>query len=414
MKAEQAAVKVNNIGVPGQQGFGIGVCPGPLPEGMSGMADFNDPASDFYGNYTYLDGSVMVWIPAFYYKIGTGENGEAKHFIDVVPTSFFEGIESANSAGYALHRAFYDGGKSHTGVFVDKFLCSDNYGVASSLKNGKPLSTYSGHNPIGSLQGKPTNAYFGTIQAAKTRGLNFFVNSRFIFSALALLSVAHGQAPKSTEFCGWFSAEYNHPKGCNTGLRDVRDSDVIYQGDGYGTCGLTGSGSEFNRTTHNGQNSGVADLNGLMWEVSPGITFDGENYRVIHTEACMKDLTAGITKNTDLWGSKGIKNNYELLLPDSEFELEDGYSRYGYTLNTLSEESSGTGWKLTGLGIALAGGDPNPALSGYFWNYPSKGMCPISGGTWNNGSNAGVWAFNLSDGRGNSNSDVGFRSALYL
>jgi len=37
-------------------------------------------------------------------------------------------------------------------------------------------------------------------------------------------------------------------------------------------------------------------------------------------------------------------------------------------------------------------------------------MCPISGGNWNNGSNAGVWAFNLNNVRSNSNYNVGFRS----
>jgi hypothetical protein len=37
-------------------------------------------------------------------------------------------------------------------------------------------------------------------------------------------------------------------------------------------------------------------------------------------------------------------------------------------------------------------------------------MCPISGGNWNNTSNAGVWAFNLNNVRGNSNNNVGFRS----
>lgn len=37
-------------------------------------------------------------------------------------------------------------------------------------------------------------------------------------------------------------------------------------------------------------------------------------------------------------------------------------------------------------------------------------MCPISGGNWNNGSNAGIWAFNLNNVRGNSNNNVGFRS----
>lgn len=37
-------------------------------------------------------------------------------------------------------------------------------------------------------------------------------------------------------------------------------------------------------------------------------------------------------------------------------------------------------------------------------------MCPISSGNWNNGSNAGVWAFNLNNARSNSNNNVGFRS----
>ena len=37
-------------------------------------------------------------------------------------------------------------------------------------------------------------------------------------------------------------------------------------------------------------------------------------------------------------------------------------------------------------------------------------MCPISGGNWNNASNAGVWALNLNNVRGNTNNNVGFRA----
>ncbi len=37
-------------------------------------------------------------------------------------------------------------------------------------------------------------------------------------------------------------------------------------------------------------------------------------------------------------------------------------------------------------------------------------MCPILGGNWNNGTNAGVWALNLNNERGNSNNNVGFRA----
>ena len=37
-------------------------------------------------------------------------------------------------------------------------------------------------------------------------------------------------------------------------------------------------------------------------------------------------------------------------------------------------------------------------------------LCAISGGNWNNGSSAGVWALNLNNVRGNSNNNVGFRA----
>lgn len=37
-------------------------------------------------------------------------------------------------------------------------------------------------------------------------------------------------------------------------------------------------------------------------------------------------------------------------------------------------------------------------------------MCPIAGGNWNNSSNAGVWALNLNNARGNSNNNVGLRA----
>ena len=37
-------------------------------------------------------------------------------------------------------------------------------------------------------------------------------------------------------------------------------------------------------------------------------------------------------------------------------------------------------------------------------------LCAISGGNWNNAGNAGVWALNLNNDRGNSNNNIGFRA----
>jgi len=402
--------EINDIGVPGRQGFGAGVCPGPLPTGMTGIGDFTDPASDTYGNYIFSDGSVMVWIPAFYYKIY-----KISMDFDIKPFAHFADVATANAAGYALPRAFYDGGTVQTGVFVDKYICSNNSGVASSLKNGNPLSTYRSHNPINALKGNPDNAYYGTISAAKTRGDDFFVNSRFIFAALALLSLAHAEAALDATWCGWHHPEHNFPKGCNNwNLGDHYDSDVRYGSDGYSSCAKTGSANHFSRTTHNGQNCGVADLNGCMWEVTPGVTSDGKGLYSLKPETRMKDVTGGVSAQTDLWGPKGLKKNYDHVAASGDFEIPKGYSRFGGQLNTISGDTEGTGWQLTGMGIALPGDNKDTRLSGALWNYPEKGMCPISGGYWDYGSGAGVWAFTLSNVRGYSSNGVGFRSALYL
>jgi len=189
---------VNNIGIPGQPGFGVGICPGPLPAGMGGISGYADPLSNSYGNYRFSDGSEMVWIPAFYYKWGTGANGLAINAVDIKPFSQYASVADAAAAGYALHRAFYDGGAIQLGVFVDKYQCSNNAGIASSIKNGNPLSSAAAHNPFAGLTGAPANFYYGAIAAAKTRGANFFCNSRFIFAALAMLAYAHGQSSTNT------------------------------------------------------------------------------------------------------------------------------------------------------------------------------------------------------------------------
>ena len=277
------------IGIAGQQGFGVGLYPAALPTGFSVMVGTADPASDNYGNYQFTDGSVMCWIPKFYYRIGSAASPLYARFaanaIDIAAASAFADTAAANSAGYALHRAFIDGGVEQPGFFVDKYQCSNNSGVASSLKNGNPLSTASAHNPIASLTGNgqtPTNTYGGCVAAAKTRGNDFHCISRFQWAALALLATAHGQAASAATYCAWYDGTLatNFPKGNNNNaLKDANDTSVVWQSDGYSNCGKTGSagygggaGNVFAKSTHNGQNCGVADLNGNLWEVSLGMT----------------------------------------------------------------------------------------------------------------------------------------------
>lgn len=270
----------NSIGIAGRQGFAVGICPA-LPAGYSPLFGHTDPASDNYGNYQYSDGSVMVWIPAFYYRIGHANSPNfgryAGNAIDIAAYSAFADVAAANAAGYALHRAFYDAGAIQPGFFIDKFQPSNNGGVASSIRNGNPLSTSAVHNPIGSLTGLVAgdNIYGGVFKAAKTRGTQFFPAMRYQLAALALLATAHGQASTTSAHCAWYDNTLvsNFPKGNNNNaLKDSNDATVTYVSDGYPNSGKTGSGSPFAKTTHNGQPCGVADLNGNLWEVSPGLT----------------------------------------------------------------------------------------------------------------------------------------------
>ncbi len=278
---------INGIGVPGQAGFGVGVCPDNLlPAGFTPLSGHNVLADDNYGNYQFSDGSIMCYVPKFYYKIGTGSNGLDVNVIDIKPGSAYNFTSLAGADGYALPRAFIDGGIERHGFFVDKYKCSKRslgtgY-VASSIANALPLSTSSVHNPIADLTACAGNYYHEAINAAHARdGVDgavnatsiFFVKSQFIQAALAILSMAHGQASGSTTYCAWYDATYNYPKGCNNNaLGDTDDGTVTYTSDGYSNCGKTGSGVPFAKTTHNGQACGVADLNGLMYEIMIGCT----------------------------------------------------------------------------------------------------------------------------------------------
>lgn len=269
---------VNDIGNPNELGYGVGICPN-LPEGYTELAGTWLKHDEEHGNYRYSDGSIQCWVPAFWARIGHASNPTYATYgvnsVDTKPISYFADKAAANAAGYFLPRCFVDGGVIKDGVFVDKYMCSNNGGIASSIKNGDPLSSSAAHNQFAGLTGAPSNTYGGAWAAAKTRGSRFFVCSRFIYAALALLSLAHGQAVSDGVNCAWFdkTRTSNFPKGCNNNARkDVNDTAVAYTSDGYSSCGKTGSGVPFAKTTHNGQACGIADLNGLLWEISQGIT----------------------------------------------------------------------------------------------------------------------------------------------
>lgn len=302
LKNQILSLEVNDIGIAGDLGFGVGICPSELlPSYLIGMTGYTDKASDNYGNYVCtIDGSVMVWIPAFVFKITNDINPPFNGTkVEIKSFKNYGYVEDAAIAdGYALHRAFIDGGAIKKGFFVDKYKWSltnfiyDTSGIASSIKNGNPISSSaeSKRNATNNYAGSfsncksngqiPADNYGGAWAAAKSRGNDFAIWSMFIHSALAMLSLAHAQAATSLTNCAWYDATgvKNFPKGNNNYGADFNDSSVTFSvcSDSYWSsrneARKNGSGTLFSKTTHNGQNCGVSDIQGDQWQIAQGFT----------------------------------------------------------------------------------------------------------------------------------------------
>lgn len=416
------APEVYSIGIPGTAGFGVGLAP-ELPDGMSPLPGTNSVLSPEYGNYQYSDGSICVFIPTYFYKYGTGSNGLLVNQVDIKPYSFFNSVAEANASGYAVHRAFYNGGVLRRGYFLDKYHNSANGAVASSLKNGIPISSVTRGTLVGqdfASLGVAAN-YSGAVDLAKLRGPGWHCASLFQFRAVALAQLAHGQASTTSTYCGWYDPAgiTNFPKGCNNNAyKDHLDSTVIYQPDGSGTtCPLTGSASVPSKVSHNGQECGVMDLNGTVYNIALGLTSDGTNYYVLKPDVDVGSLTSGASLASDVWGSASYSANYTNVGPSyGAMDNAAVNKTMGGASQVLSEDISGLGWEMTGAGIPLLAGVGGSNLFGndYFYPILVSTLCPLVGMTWSNLASAGCWALILSYSRPSANNRVGLRSALYV
>jgi len=422
IQASFFAPEVYSIGIPGTAGFGVGVAP-ELPDGMSPLPGTNSVLSPEFGNYQYSDGSICCFVPTYFYKYGTGSNGLSVNQVDIKPYSFFNSVAEANANGYTVHRAFYNGGVLRRGYFLDKWHNSANGTVASSLKNGIPISSATRGTLIGqdfASLGVAAN-YSGAIDLAKKRGPGWHCATLFQFTAVALAQLAHGQASTNSTYCGWYdpAGVTNFPKGYNNNAyKDHLDATVIYQPDGSGTtCGLTGSASIPSKVSHNGQECGVMDLNGLVYNIALGLTSDGTNYYILKPDVNISALTSGASLSTDVWGASSYAANYTNV--GSSYGAMDNAAVnkiMGSANQVLSEDVSGLGWEMTGAGIPLLNGVGGSNMFGNDYFYPKlvSALCPVVGGRWNSTASAGCWALILDTSRANANFGVGLRSALYL
>lgn len=412
----------SSIGDAGQQGFGVGVYGGNPADlaamGLTPLEGCEDPTSDNYGNYIHINGSIMCCIPAFCYRLGNAaapsysrddvealEIKDAKKFPQFSHDAVFSSPDFGD--GWILHRAFVDGNKLKRAFFIDKYLCSNINGQAVSVKYADWLmcadditQPYFTKSILGTV-GKAYDA----ITLSRARGDYYSLVTCYQWSAISLLSLAHGQAATSADACAWYDANHitNFPKGATEDYaQDYNDSSVLYTYHSYGApFAKTGSGTPLNKTTHNGQASGVADVAGMCNQWTIG--------------ACNPEQAVVALMNTTTTAHEITQDN--VINQELHTSYPSGFGDGHKGFKGIRNGTSGLDWE--GAGLVPKKGTTSSALfgiDGYQEYYATTNGLKVGlGTTW--GQDAGIFCRSWS-GLANkhwykSSYYFGFRSAAY-
>lgn len=438
-------VKFSTIGIPGTAGFGVGVFPGTQAQLTAlGLTEAGDgtynPTSEDYGLYKGSFGNVR-FIPKFYYKVGYTEADATDVFysqdpsfpekgatyavnaLAIVGSETFSSEAEANEAGYVLHRAFIDGGEEQDGFFIDEFIASRGTDgtstTAQSVANGKIISlvSSSSYTRSADMTSECAGLYADAITLGKARGDEWNCASTFMYSALAMLSLCHGEFSSSDAYCAWYDSTgtTNYPKGCNNdALGDTDDASIVYT-----TCGdsgssakpLTGSCNYPAKVAHNGQACGIKDINGCVWETSVGCFSNKGTTYIYNDDAKLADFTRDMATTPTmtlfhsakwpsdadgaLWGNGENAVLYDDASGDNRalcgcYPKEYGYSSSGTNLFGKDYDVFFVRSDVSSI-LAVGGGWGDAAIAGVFARYGSR-----SGKGWGEGYR-----------------DVGFRAAAY-
>lgn len=402
----------STIGIAGQQGFGVGVYGGDPADltsmGLAPMEGCENPNSENYGNYIHTNGSIMVFIPAFAIRIGNASAPlYSKYGADTIEIG---DVKLNGKDGWAIPRGFYDGGKPHSGFFIDKYLCSkDSTGtLAVSVKNVDPISLDTSYNPSSTMPncvGKAIDA----IELSRARGEYYSLVSCYQWAVISLVTQAHAQAATSVESCAWYDAAglTNYPKGNNNNTesanKDVDDKSISFTNTSYyGLFAKTGSAIPLAKTTHNGQLSGICDVNGNKWQPVLGCQLASDRLvKIAKLSVKMHDFTKDNNGNDSMFDSVAHDAG-----KDGQFYWQRGKALYS--------DTSGSGWVMNGVLPKTVSGTTTDALYGRDWVEMIYSNYSLSvAGTPMLTTRAGVWSRDVVYWYGKSNGYGSFRAAAY-
>jgi len=391
---------VYSTGQPGEIGFGISALRDfEMKPGYIKADGHENPLSKNYGKVFDTTGSHMRVLRKHYFKL----DGNTPLFSDNY------------KAGYVLPRMFIDGGVEISYALVDDQTCGNVNGIFTSVPGIDPCSTHVDHNPISNLKNTPANTLGGLYTAVKTRSKDHAVVPDYVYSHLFFLSLAHGKASTNTMQCAYIDVAPKMPKGnLANALADVNDGNVTFTPSGYSNCALTGSGVPYEKTTHNGQECGIADLTGNMWELGAGfVRTDADGFLILKESVKTSDIL------DDSTGPNGAYNVslYDVVDLSDVVSSNNGWTYLGNGANqvfAMSTDRNSNNYKRTALGIPTATGHSASGTTEFgndgVYRYLRNEMAAFRGGYWGYSSTGGSGCVYLSYSRLYSGVSMGGRA----
>lgn len=250
------------------------------------------------------------------------------------------------------------------------------------------------------------------LTVCRNKGAGWHLNTNALWAAIALWCKKNGTMPHGNNS---FGADVGHPH--EKGVPSCPP-------DGEGRTCRTATGSGPATWYHNYDISGIADLNGNVWEWVSGLRLvDGEIQIIPYGNAMKHDCNMSAASTE--W--KAIKMDGTLVTPGAADTLKLDWAANKITLAKAITTQADTARSTNFESLARASGVTAPPLfkalglfpdgTGYegdnVWINNSGERLPIRGGSWLDGASTGVFALSLFYPRSYVGGGFGFRSAFY-